>query len=217
MKKEKGFFITLEGGEGTGKSTQVAALAAFLEDKGLDVVVTREPGGTPEGEAIRNLFTQRTDDMEWSPMAECLLMFAARSMHIEKTIKPAMHAGKVVICDRFTDSTRAYQGYGHGLDLSDIEIIRDISIQSFAPDLTFILDMPVEIGLARAKGRLADDGTGEDRFENMALDFHNRMRDGFLDIASKHRERCVVVNAGREIDEISKELRDVTAERLGIA
>lgn len=155
-----GFFITLEGGEGTGKSTQISLLAGFLREQGYDVVTTREPGGTPEAEKIRELLVHR-DGGNWTPAAECLLFFTARHMHVETLIKPALAAGKIVISDRFTDSTRAYQSYGHNvLPPEMIESVKQIAIGDFEPDLTFILDIDVKTGLRRAGKRLDEDGSG---------------------------------------------------------
>ncbi len=180
---KKGVFISFEGGEGAGKTTQINYLTSSLEDKGYEVVVTREPGGCPEAENIRNLLVQR-DGGQWNAMAEVLLLFAARSMHIEKVIKPALSQGKIVISDRFTDSTIAYQGYGRGVDIDKIKEIESISINSFSPDLTFILDIDPRAGLERSNARLSGEGSTEDRFERMDIEFHEKMRAGFLAIAS---------------------------------
>lgn len=199
-----GLFITLEGGEGAGKSTQSRRLKAALEDAGRDVILTREPGGTPEAEKIRDLLVQR-DSGNWTPMAECLLFFAARQMHVETLIKPALAAGKVVICDRFTDSTIAYQGYGHGFDLSIIQQVAALSLGGFKPDLTFILDLPVTDGLARSL-KQKDVSSGkentEDRFEKLQHDFHEKLRQGFLKIAAEDQKRCVVVDATQNADDV---------------
>lgn len=200
----KGLFITLEGGEGAGKSTQSRRLKASLESAGRDVILTREPGGTPEAEKIRDLLVQR-DGGNWTPMAECLLFFAARQMHIETLIKPALAAGKIVICDRFTDSTIAYQGYGHGFDIPTIQQIAKLALGDFKPDLTFILDLPANDGLARSlrqKDISAGKENTEDRFEKLKIDFHEKLRQGFLDIASQETERCVVVNALGTADDV---------------
>lgn len=201
---KKGLFITLEGGEGAGKSTQSRRLKAALEDAGRDVILTREPGGTPEAEKIRDLLVQR-DGGNWTPMAECLLFFAARQMHVETLIKPALAAGKVVICDRFTDSTIAYQGYGHGFDLSIIQQVAALSLGGFKPDLTFILDLPVTDGLARSL-KQKDVSSGkentEDRFEKLQHDFHEKLRQGFLKIAAEDQKRCVVVDATQNADDV---------------
>ena len=214
MPLSKGLFITFEGGEGAGKSTQVQKLADALKSKGYDVVITREPGGTPAAEAIRDLFARSDADFEWTPMAECLLVFTAREMHVQELIKPALAQGKIVICDRFTESTFAYQGYGHGVPLEKIENINEAAIDGFTPDLTLILDMPVDVGVARAKSRLADDGSNEDRFENMKLDFHNKMRQGFLDIAAQNTQRCKIVDAAGSIEDVAQEINAAVTERL---
>ena len=198
----KGLFITLEGGEGSGKSTQIKALAALLRDQGYDVVTTREPGGTPEAEKIRDLLVKR-DGGNWTPMAEILLLFAARQMHVESLIKPALAVGKIVISDRFTDSTRAYQCYGHGVPLDILEGLNKLSLRGFNPDLTFILDIPVEVGLARAGKRLKGDKSQEDRFENLDVSFHERLRNGFLTIAKNEPARCVVVDATQSVEKIT--------------
>ena len=198
----KGLFITLEGGEGSGKSTQIKALATALHGQGYDVVTTREPGGTPEAEKIRNLLVMR-DGGNWTPMAEILLLFAARQMHVENLIKPALAAGKIVISDRFTDSTRAYQCYGHGVPLDVLEGVNKLSLKGFGPDLTFILDLPVDAGLARAGRRLKNDSSQEDRFENLDMSFHERLRNGFLSIARNDPARCVVVDATQSVEKIT--------------
>lgn len=200
----KGLFITLEGGDGAGKSTQCRRLKSALEGAGRDVILTREPGGTPEAEKIRDLLLQR-DGGNWTPTAECLLFFAARQMHVETLIKPALAAGKIVVCDRFTDSTIAYQGYGHGFDISTIRQIEQISLGGFKPDVTFILDLPVDEGLSRSlkhKGTATGKENTEDRFENLKRDFHERLRQGFLEIASQDKERCVVIDAMQSADDV---------------
>jgi len=208
-----GLFITLEGGEGTGKTTQIDLLAAYLENNGYDVVKTREPGGTVEAEKIRNLLVAR-DGGNWTPVAECLLFFAARNMHAETLIKPALAEGKIVISDRFTDSTRAYQSYGHELDPDIIETINDVALDDFKPDITFIMDLSVKTGLGRAGKRLEEDHSDEDRFEQLDIGFHERLRQGFLTIAEKEPERCIVIDADRSIEEISEELQNRTLELL---
>lgn len=201
----QGLFITLEGGEGAGKSTQIRLLAEALRKSGSEVVLTREPGGTPEAEKIRNFLVQR-DGGDWTPMAECLLLYAARQMHVETLIKPALAAGKVVISDRFTDSTRAYQSYGGGLPIETIENLNTLVLGDFAPDLTFILDLPVEIGLARSGKRLAAQASQEDRFENMGTAFHERLRLGFLEIAKKEPARCHVIDATQSLEDVAASL-----------
>ena len=177
-KEKKGFFISVEGGEGSGKTTQIDLLVETLQKQGYDVVETREPGGTAEAERIRDLLVQR-DGGDWSAMAEILLLFAARTMHIEKRLKPALNDGKIIICDRFTDSTIAYQGYGRGEDIDKIRQIEKLSIGDFEPDLTFILDIDVKTGLERSNKRLAEDDKAEqteDRFERLDITFHEKLR-----------------------------------------
>lgn len=196
-----GTFITLEGGEGAGKTTQQKRLAAALEAAGKKVVLTREPGGSAGAEAIRDLLV-KGETNRWDALTEAMLLFAARRDHVQKVIEPALQSGAWVICDRFFDSTYAYQGYGLGLDLKVIDALRAVSIGSFAPDVTFIFDIPVEIGLARA--------AAEQRYERMGKDFHERMRAGFLDIAKKESKRVKVIDATQEIKKIS----DVLVENL---
>ncbi len=211
--RTSGMFITLEGGEGTGKSTQIKKLSARLEEAGHDVVVTREPGGTPEAEQIRELLV-KSDGGNWTPIAETLLFFAARNMHVETLIKPALAEGKVVICDRFTDSTRAYQSYGHGLEPDVVESFVQLAIGGFEPDLTFVLDMDAQTGLERAGARLSGDGSNEDRFEQLDVAFHERLRQGFLEIADRNPERCVIIDADRSIEEIAEDIGEAALARL---
>ncbi len=209
----RGIFITLEGGDGAGKTTQIRLLSEALRTQGRDVVLTREPGGTPEAEKIRDFLVKR-DGGNWTPMAECLLLYAARQMHVENLIKPALAEGKVVISDRFADSTRAYQSFGHGLPLETVESLNKLSLGDFAPDLTFILDLPVEVGVARAGKRMAGDNSQEDRFERIGGGFHERLRQGFLEIAKRDADRCVVIDATRAVDEIAADIATHARERL---
>lgn len=213
----KGYFISLEGGEGAGKTTQINQLAEFLTGEGYKVITTREPGGTPEAEKIRNLLVQR-EGGNWTPMAECLLLFAARVMHVEKVIKPAIEAGKVVITDRFTDSTRAYQGYGHGMELDQIEAVNTSVLADFAPDLTLVLDVDPDIGLSRSGRRLAAESLKvnqtEDRYENLDLDFHKRLRNGYLEIAKNNPDRCHVIDAMDDIAAIQRRVQKITMENM---
>lgn len=204
-----GTFITLEGGEGSGKSTQIRRLADVLTRRGREVVITREPGGTPEAEKIRNLLVHR-DGGAWNPMSECLLLFAARLMHVETLIRPALAAGKIVISDRFTDSTRAYQSYGHGLGLRAVEELNTLVLGNFRPDLTFILDVDVKTGLARAGRRLARESSGEDKYEQLGLAFHQRLRAGYLEIAAHEPNRCHVIDAMRGLDDVAADLERLT-------
>ena len=210
---DKGLFITLEGGEGTGKTTQIQNLSEALQQQGYEVVLTREPGGTPEAEKIRSLLVER-DGGDWTSMAEVLLFFAARNMHVEKLIKPALVAGKIVICDRFTDSTRAYQAYGHGLDLNLIEGAKTLSIGDFEPDMTFVLDLPVAQGLARAGKRMTEEDSSEDRFEQLDISFHEKLRQGFLDIADKNPARCHVIDAAQSVENIAESILALVLDKL---
>lgn len=207
-KNQSGLFITLEGGEGAGKTTQCRSIKTYFEQQGRGVILTREPGGTPEAEKIRNLLVQR-DGGCWTPVAECLLFFAARQMHVETLIKPALAESKVVICDRFTDSTIAYQGYGHGFDLETIRAVEHIALNGFKPDITFLLDIPVEEGLRRSM-KQKDIASGlentEDRFEKLDTVFHERLRQGFLDLAKADPKRVRVVDASRPAEDITKDI-----------
>ena len=208
----RGRFITLEGGEGAGKSTQIALLADALADVGIDVLKTREPGGSKGAEAIRGLLVEG-DVARWDAMTEALLHYAARRDHLVRTVWPALDAGRWVVCDRFADSTMAYQGYGHGLDRGVIETLYRTVVGDARPDLTLILDIAPEDGLARAGGR----GSGEARYERMQLEFHRRLRDGFLEIARIEPARCAVVDAARDADTVQRDIRDAVAERLDVS
>ena len=216
----KGLFITFEGGEGAGKTTQIKAIAEWLNNQGIEVVSTREPGGTPEAEKLRDLLVKR-DGGNWTAEAEVLLFFAARHMHVTDVIKPALEKGKVVICDRFTDSTRAYQAYGHGQDLQFINKVNDLVLQGFEPDLTFILDIPAKDGLARSERRQSeigsDDAASEDRFEKLDIAFHEKLRQGFLDIAQNDPDRCFVIDALQKPDEITNRLQSLISKEGGIS
>jgi dTMP kinase len=205
----RGRFITFEGGEGAGKSTQLKRLAESLRARGRDVVTTREPGGSPGAEQIRGLLVSGDPD-RWDGMTEALLHFAARRDHLRSTVWPALEAGKWVLCDRFADSTLAYQGYGHGLPHQDIRDLYRLAVGDFAPDLTLILDLPIETGLARAASR----GGAEDRYEKMDRSFHQRLRDGFLTIAAQEPTRCAVVPANQTPDEVAAAILALLDERL---
>ncbi len=213
--QSEGKFITLEGGEGAGKTTQIKLLASALKASGIDLVITREPGGAPGAEVIRSLLVEGTVE-RWQPMTEALLHFAARFEHVKETIQPALAAGRWVVSDRFSDSTIAYQGYGHDLGGETIARIHTLVLGDFQPDLTLILDIPVEDGLARAGNREARDGAGEDRYERMDVEFHRRMRDGFLDIARRNPERCAVIDATQAPDGVHQSIRGVLEKRLSL-
>jgi len=207
----RGRFITLEGGEGAGKSTQIKLLAAWLRERGIDVVQTREPGGATGAERIRELLVKGDAD-RWTPIAETLLHYAARADHLDRTIRPALAAGRWVICDRFADSTTAYQGYGHGVSLDVIDSLFKAVVGETAPDLTVILDLPAEQGLQRATGRAGQ----ENRYEQMAVDFHRRLRDGFLAIARRNPQRCAVIDASRALDAVQSDILAEVRRRLGL-
>jgi dTMP kinase len=181
--RQRGRFISFEGGEGAGKSTQIRLLVDALAARGLDVIATREPG-------------------RWDGVTEALLHFAARRDHLARTVWPALDAGRWVVTDRFADSTMAYQGYGHGLGREPIERLYAVAVGDFAPDLTLILDIPVEAGLDRTQGRTG----GEDRYERMDREFHRRLRDGFLDIAAREPGRCVVIDAARPVEAVQADM-----------
>lgn len=199
---QPGRFITLEGGEGAGKSTQIAGLAKRLEAAGIGVIATREPGGAPGADTIRSILVSGDTD-RWDPMSEALLNFAARREHLMRTIWPALERGHWVLSDRFADSTMAYQGYGHGIDRELIAALYRAAVGDFHPDMTIILDLPVTEGLRRANERNGAAGAGEDRYERMDVAFHERLRSGFLAIAAAEPERCVVIDAGGEPDKVA--------------
>ena len=205
----RGRFITLEGGEGAGKSTQARRMAAHLSDQGLPVLVTREPGGSAGAEKIRSLLLGGTG---FDPVAEAMLMFAARREHVEATIRPALAAGIWVICDRFADSTRAYQCHGQGVPGEVYRKLADLALEGLAPDLTLILDIPPEAGMARAAAR----GVAADRYERLDAGFHARVRAGFLAIAAAEPARCAVVDAARDAEAVFAAIRGELGARLGV-
>ncbi len=208
-KKRRGKFITLEGGDGSGKSTQSRLLTDFLDESAIDCLLTREPGGAPGADEIRELILTGEPD-RWDAVGETLLFYAARRNHLRLTIWPALDEGRWVISDRFSDSTMAYQGYGNHLGEEAVRKIHDFSVGDFAPDLTFIFDLPAEEGLQRTMGRTHN----EDRFEKMDLDFHERLRDGFLEIARHNPDRCVLIDAMQSVDTIQQEMRAILKTRL---
>jgi len=196
-------FITFEGGEGSGKSTQIRRLAARLQERGRDVLITREPGGTPEAEAIRALLVSG-DVARWTARSEALLNYAAREQHLEQVIRPALVSGRTVLCDRFMDSTRAYQGYAGGCEPGFIDALEKAVVGPTRPDLTLVFDLDPAIGLARAKSR--GDHQAEDRYERKGLAFHGKLREGFLDILRKDPKRCRLVDASQEIDAVAEDV-----------
>jgi len=203
----RGKFITLEGGEGAGKSTQARLLADWLGQKGISVALTREPGGTPGAEDIRNLLVTGAVG-RWDGLTETLLHYAARREHMTRLILPALEAGQWIICDRFIDSTTAYQGYGQGIDLGVIASLRETVLGDFVPDLTLILDVAPETRRARTAARPG----AEDRYERMNEAFHDRVRAGFHAIAAAEPNRCAVIAADQGIEAVSAEIRAVVAK-----
>jgi dTMP kinase len=207
----RGKFITLEGGEGAGKSTQIARLADALRKAGLTVRTTREPGGSPAAETIRKLLVEG-EPGRWQPLTEALLHFAARKEHLDTVVLPALASGEWVISDRFADSTMAYQGYGHQLGRAPIEALYRTVVGDFVPDLTLVLDIAVEAGLARTGGR----GHAETRYERMDASFHERVRTGFLEIARADPERCAVIDATGNLERVTALVMDAVATRLKV-
>ena len=205
----RGRFITMEGGEGTGKTTQVKLLMAALEHRRIAAKATREPGGSTGAEAIRRLLLEGDSD-RWDAVGEALLLVAARSDHVARLIAPSLAEGVWVVSDRFADSTLAYQGYGRGLALEDLVRLHRFALGSFAPDLTVILDLPVEIGLARAIARAG----GEDRFERLDRAFHERLRHGFRQIALDDAARCVLIDASNDPQTVHRAIFDAVQGRL---
>lgn len=192
--EKRGKFITFEGGEGAGKTTQIARLADRLDALDITTITTREPGGAPGADSIRSLLVSGATD-KWDPVSEVLLLYAARREHLKQTIRPALERGAWVLCDRFADSTMAYQGYGHGISRDFIGMVHRQVVGDSDPDLTLILDIPVDIGVGRAVSRNTSTRSGEDRFERMDKSFHERLRQGFLDIAAGAPERITVIDA----------------------
>jgi len=206
-----GRFITFEGGEGAGKTTQINLLRDSLKALSKDVVLTREPGGSPGAEQIRQLLVTGATN-RWTPMTEILLHFAARREHLERTVWPALDRGAWVLCDRFADSTLAYQGYGHGQPIEEIEKVYEVAVGAFRPDFTAVLDIPVEVGLKRAAERNHD----ENRYESMDTAFHERVRNGFKAIATKEPGRCQIFDGTVPPEALQSEIRDAVKGRLGV-
>jgi dTMP kinase len=204
----RGVFLTFEGIDGSGKSSQAKLLAATLRERGHSVVLTREPGGSPGAEEIRKLLVEG-DPNRWSPETEILLFYAARRDHVERTILPALERGDIVISDRFADSTRVYQGAVRSDLRETVDAIHKLMI-SFEPDRTFIIDMDPDAALARGLARKS----GEDRFEDFGLDFQHSLRDGFKELAESAPSRCLLIDGNRSIDEISPEILNLALEML---
>jgi dTMP kinase len=206
--RNNGYFISFEGIDGSGKSTQIQKLAEFLEARDFDIVITREPGGSTGGEEIRNLLLQGNVD-RWSPETEILLFTAARRDHLERIILPALKEGKIVICDRFTDSTRMYQGM-RGINLRNLVDTLNEKVIKFDPDLTIVIDIKPEISLKRAKSRK----TVEERFEDFGVDLQMKMRKGFLELAKEFGNRIEVVNGQQSIDKLAQDICSLVKAKL---
>lgn len=207
----EGVFITVEGMEGSGKSTQVGLLADYLRGMQLCVTETREPGGTEIGETIRPVLLSPSSE-EISAETELLLMLACRADHVERVIRPALERGEVVISDRYADATVAYQGYGRGIDLERIRGLNEAATGGLSPDLTVLLDLDVEAGLARVEGRSGKIRT--DRFERETLEFHKRVREGYRDVASQEPDRVKVVEANEGTEAVQNRIRVIVGEFL---
>ncbi|MDB5362168.1 MAG: dTMP kinase [Rhodospirillales bacterium] len=205
----RGRFITLEGGEGAGKSTQIRRLGEHLRSAGRDVIETREPGGSPGAEEIRGLLLGGGVE-RWDDVTEALLMYAARRDHLARKIWPALAHGQWVLCDRFEDSTRAYQGAGSGLDRTVIGALGQVARGDFTPDLTLILDLPVAVGRERAAARRGPN----DRFEQRDDGFHERVRQGFLAVAAAEPDRCAVIDASQPVDAVARAIAQTVDRRL---
>jgi dTMP kinase len=210
-----GKFITFEGGEGAGKSTQVQLLQRHLTELGIDVLVTREPGGTPRAEEIRKVLLSGAAK-SFGPLAEALLFYVARDSHLELTIRPALARGRWVISDRFFDSTRAYQGAAGGVSIASLNALERIVVGPTRPDLTIILDLPPEEGLRRIAARAQAQGGEADRFEAMNLNFHTKLRQEFLDIAAAEPWRCAVIDAARPPEAVGRDVWRAMNDRLGV-
>ncbi len=206
---KSGYFITFEGGDGSGKSTQLKYLGDTLEINGIEMVSTREPGGAPGAEEIRELLVSGST-VKWTPKTELLLHYGARMDHVDVIVRPALEAGKWVISDRFHDSSMAYQGFGHELGSNLIDELHALVLGEFRPDLTFILDLPVELALKRTKQR---DGE-EDRYEQMGLAFHERIRLGFHEIARREPARCILVDASKNVNAVYSDVLETINKRL---
>jgi dTMP kinase len=208
-------FVTFEGGDGTGKTTQIKALVDQLNARGKSCVLTREPGGTSLGKLIRQVLLE-VGNQPVAPPTELFLYLADRAQHVHEVISPAIERGSIVFCDRHTDSTLAYQGYGRGIDLGLLRRLNELASRGIKPDLTFLLDCPVEIGLSRTaqRGIRTASENREDRFEREKVEFHQRVRSGFLELARAEPDRFCVIDASRPADEVSNEIRMIFDRKL---
>jgi dTMP kinase len=214
MTETRGRFLTIEGIEGVGKTTQVARLSHYLAERGIDHVVTREPGGTPYAEKIRDLVLRPRDET-LPPAAELLLMFAARAVHLANQIEPVLNAGRWVVCDRFTDATYAYQGAGRGMSQADIRFLETLVQGALRPDLTLLLDVPVDVGLERSRQR--DAGGVRDRFDSEQAEFFERVREGYLSRARAEPRRMAIIDAVASMDEVTRRMTKVLESRSWIS
>ncbi|MBQ7702974.1 MAG: dTMP kinase [Firmicutes bacterium] len=205
----RGLFITVEGPDGSGKSTQVANIKKFFEDRGMDVVLSREPGGTMIGERIRNIILDK-DFKEMDPMTEAMLYAASRSQHVAQVIAPALNEGKVVVCDRFVDSSLAYQGFGRNLG-EPVAVINSYAVRGYMPDVTFLMKLDPAVG----KHRIEESRAEQDRLEQEKLAFHKRVYEGFLELEKQHPERIVGIDASLPMDRIRDLIYDKLEELLG--
>lgn len=212
-----GKFITLEGGDGCGKSTQIKLLAQYLQTKNIEVVLTKEPGSTEEGKILRQLLVTGDKD-KFDAISECLLYYADRRCNLTKVVWPAIKEGKWVISDRYADSTEAYQYYGYDkrVDFQTLQSLYKIVAGDFKPNLTIILDMDPEVGMRRSFAKAENMAVKELRFESRQMDFHRNLRHGFLEIAKRDPERCVVVDADTDIETLHKQIVKIVEDRLGI-
>ena len=208
-------FITFEGGDGSGKTTQLKVLASYLTARGKSCISTREPGGTSLGKLIRQVLLEVGSQPITSP-TELFLYLADRAQHIDEVVLPALEQGKIVLCDRHTDSTLAYQGYGRGIDLGLLRSLNDIASRGIQPDLTLLFDCPVEIGLSRTAQRQSQtvSGRNEDRFEKEKIEFHERVRRGFLELARAEPQRFRIIDATRTVEEIAQDIKHIVDREL---
>lgn len=202
-------FITLEGPEGSGKTSQLPALAAFLQDAGYQVVVTREPGGTAVGDQIRDIL-MNLNNVSIVPRTEILLFLAARAQHVEELIRPSLKAGKIVLCDRFGDSTLAYQGFGHKTDLATLQNLLAFSTGGLKPDLTLLVDIPIEAGMARKR----ENSVEWNRLDDYELAFHERVRQGYFALAEAEPDRWITIDATKEKNQVQEALRTAIMGRI---
>ncbi|HKB07203.1 MAG TPA: dTMP kinase [Candidatus Polarisedimenticolia bacterium] len=211
---QPGRFITFEGIEGSGKTTQIQMLSNHLEEREVDHLLTREPGGTPIGDQIRRLVLD-PGNADMTPVCDLLLYAAARAQHIEQVIRPALEVGRLVLCDRFKDATFAYQGYGRGVRLDLIDALHGLETLALRPDLTLLFDLDASVALVRARDRDTGPAHDQTRFEQQDLDFHERVRAGYLELAQQEPERFAVIDARGAVDEVQRRVLAVIGKHLG--